>query len=102
MTKTMALHTTPRYPMEGKPYSAIMNPPTLGANDLIVEWTAMLSPSMAPESPLSTDLVTLAVKIELTRQSEHVSGNRTPTNSYTVDIRVCTKKKFYDFNAIVQ
>ena len=52
----------------------------------------MLSPSMAPDSLLSTVLVTEAVRMELTRQREHVSGNSTTRNSSTSDIKVCRGK----------
>ena len=55
----------------------------------MMEWTAMLRPSMAPDSLLSTVLVTEAVRMELTRHSEQVRGNSTTRNSSTPDIKVC-------------
>ena len=55
---------------------------------LMMECTAMLRPSIAPDSLLSTVLVTEAVRMELTRHREQVRGNITTKNSNTSDIKV--------------
>ena len=52
----------------------IMMPPRVGATVLMVEWTAMLSPSIAPVWLGGTALVSADCRMELMREREQTSG----------------------------
>ena len=74
--------------MASNPYVPMRYPPTLGANDLMEELAAMLIPRMVPVSFLETLLVTVAVMIELMRQSAQVKGRFRAINPVISVIKV--------------